>query len=510
MAIVVVDIGTTNIKTGIFNEDGRLLHSFTERVTLEVDASGRAEQNPYEIYSKVVSSLRQAAKFTKGEAEAIFFTSQMHSAMILDREGEPLSGLVTYLDTRPSQFIDEIDAESYELYQETGCPPLYVYPLIKIIYLRRLLNPRAGFKVAVSVKEFPLFKLTGHLAVDVSTASGAQMVDIRSLKWSEKAIEIAGLGEENLPELYIGEKEHLELSSEASTLTGFKKATPIYPGVSDAGAHSFGVIALERNVLALNVGTSAAIRVTEPSPVLDGRHMRFFSYYAGNSRWIVGGAVNNAGVAVEWFLRNFATAEEIVSETANIDRFTLLDIETRLSPPGANGLVFLPYLTGERFPIRDPYFRGAFYGASLSTTRNDMLRAIMEGVAFTLKMILEALKEHGLNPLLTHGGGGGLRIGTWRQIFSDVFGMPLYVVREHVEPTLVGGWIHYSLAQNRIGYREALALKDEILDGGAEPLAQNVEFYSKYFYLYFKFYQALKEYSREFHEFRKSLLKDFF
>jgi len=501
MPVVVVDIGTTNIKTGIFNEEGRLLHLFLERVNLEVDNTGKAEQNPYEIYSKVITSLRQASRVLSGEAEAIFFTSQMHSAMLLDKNGEPLSGLITYLDTRPSLIIDEIDLRDYELYRETGCPPLIVYPLPKIIYLRRIIKPRSQHKVAVSVKEFPLLRLTGQLVVDASTASGAQMVNIRNLKWSERAMELAQVTEENLPELLIGEKDHLELTSDAASLTGFRKGTPVYPGVSDAGAHSFGVLALDPDKLALNVGTSAAIRVTKPEPQVDKYEMRFFSYYAGNSRWIIGGAINNAGIAVEWFLRSFAAAEEIVSDTARIDKFALLDVEAQLSPPGANHLIFLPYLTGERFPVRDPFFRGAFYGASLSTTRNDILRAIMEGVAFTLKMIYNALRENGLNPSIIHGGGGGLRMKTWRQIFSDVFGMPLYVVREEAEPTLIGGWLHFSLATGRIGYKEAAGMHGEILQRGSTPDPLVNEFYSEYFQLYTKLYKVLKDYSREFHQF---------
>jgi len=509
MPTVVIDIGTTNIKTGIFDDNGQLLDLHYERVNLEVDATGRAEQDPYEIYSKVVASLRHASRVTGGEAEAIFFTSQMHSAMLLDKNGEPLSRLITYLDTRLSLHLDELSLKNHDLYHETGCPPLIIYPLPKIIYLKKILKPDTKHKIAVSVKEFPLLKLTGHLVVDASTASGAQMVDIHSLKWSEHAVSLAQLSEENLPELVIGEKDYLELTSDAASLIGFKKGTPVYPGVSDAGAHSFGVLAIEENTLALNVGTSAAIRLTKPEPQVDRYDMRFFSYYAGNSRWIIGGAINNAGIAVEWFLKSFATAEEIISDTARIDKFSLLDVEAQLSPPGANGLIFLPYLTGERFPIRDPYFRGALYGASLSTTRNDVLRAIMEGVAFTLKMIYNALQENGLNASIIHGGGGGLRMKTWRQIFSDIFGIPLLVVREDYEPTLIGGWLHFALANGLISYKEALYRFKEVLQDGANPDPFTSEFYSEYVNLFIKLYNTLRDYSREFHNFTKKHVKVF-
>ncbi|QOJ79179.1 gluconokinase [Infirmifilum lucidum] len=463
--LLAVDIGTTNLKAALFRvEDGRIIDSFSQKIPMYT-GGGIAEQDAeeiYRIYEKTVTYF--AKKEQSKRIRSIFLSSQMHAFGILSREGKPTTRLLTYFDTRSKESLPLINKIRYELYRETGCPPLHVYPLAKILLARSKgwLKPRD--KIMLSAKDYIILKTVGAHLLDFSTASGSQLLDIHNLKWSSLALELGGVDENQLPELLEGAEKPLNVSLEFARATGLSEDVELYAGVSDASANQLGVGATRSDTLAINLGTSAAVRFLVDKPVLDDEKMRFFLYYAGMGKYLVGGAVNNGGIVVEWYIKSLGRAEIEYSKLAGVDIYTIVDSIASKSPPGSNGLVALPFLLGgERFPIRNPEAKGLLYGLQFRHTRSDVLRALMEGVVFTLRMIYDALSEHGLRASTIKVGGNGSSLKTWRQIIADVFQVPVHRA-EFVESTLLGSLIHYSTArrvQVSLNIREDITYPNE-------------------------------------------------
>lgn len=491
--LLVVDIGTTNVKAGIFRHD-KIRPETT--CTRSVSRTPYGEQDLREIARAVIDVMKGAVKSCHNRVDAIFLTSQMHGLGVLSRKGEPISPLYTYLDARPVTFSEKLEREyGLNIYRETGCPPLFIYPLVKILWLKesRMIKTK-DVRFVVSAKDYVLLKLTGEYVTDVSTASGSQMVNIRTRGWSEIALNIAGVEESMLPVLMEGEIEEVNIKRSAADEIGLGYTIPVYPGISDAAGHNFGVGVFDSNSLALNIGTSAAVRVASERVLLDLPKMRIFNYYAGLGRWIVGGAVNNGGILIEWYKRNFAQPEEIAAQYLGVDVFSLIEKEALLSSPFPKGLLIIPFLSGERFPVRDPRIRGVIYGVTLETRTHDIARALMEGLAFTLRWIYDSLRENGVNPREIKASGGGAASELWRQIIADVFNLPVTYVGTK-DATLRGAALVYLLANGYIDLKDILrrARKKEYKVN--YPNYKNHLTYKEAYQLFKKLYYIMRDFS---------------
>lgn len=498
-----IDIGTTNIKAAVFGEDGKIYSQSLVEVNVYSDPSGAATQDLEEIYNATLEAARRAVRLSgkRREIGVIVFSSQMHGAAILSRDLRPLTPLFTYLDTRPYRYAEYIEREyGRKIYDETGCPPLFIYPLAKILWLKDVYEKiNWGEAVlAISAKDYVISKFTGEYLVDLSTASGSQLLDIRRLKWSNLALGIAEIGEESLPQLIEGEKTPMEISPEASGILGVKPDTSVLVGVSDAASHNFGVGLCSRDKLALNIGTSAAVRVASNTPITDSRGMRFFCYYAGFQKWLVGGAINNAGLVLRWYRDNLGGIEKAASEILGENVYEIISREAELAEPVPGGLLFLPFISGERFPIRDPNIRGVIYGLNLSHGKREIIRAAMEGVAFTLRWIYEAMQEEGIDVGNIRASGGGAKHRVWRGIIADVFNLPVTYIR-YENASLLGGAIvalralgHYSSLEEAIEHVSCIYETDTIA-----PNPNRVKKYREAYRMFKKLYKLLEKYSRE-------------
>jgi len=488
--LLAVDIGTTNVKGALFRVDeGKAIETFSQRITTYSDErTGAAEQDPEEIYRAFEKVLGYfAGKGYSKKIGAIFLSSQMHAFGTLSMEGRPSTRLLTYFDTRSREVLPLLNRVGYDLYLETGCPPLHVYPLAKIILARSKGWLSRADKVLLSAKDYIILKATGAHVLDLSTASGSQMLNVRTRRWSNLALELGGVDESQLPDLVEGSEKPLEISPALAKKVGLPEDTEVYAGASDASANQFGVGATKPDIVAINLGTSAAVRFLTDKPVFDDERMRFFLYYAGSGKYLAGGAVNNGGIVVEWFFRSLGRLESEFSAVSGLDAYTLIDSLASPSPPASNGLIALPFLHGgERFPIRNPDAKCIIYGLQFHHRRSDILRALLEGVAYTLKMIYDALCEHGLNARLAKIGGGASSLTVWRQIIADVFQMPVYRVKS-VESTLLGSLIHYTNAR---GALREFALPEDV----TQPIEENRETYANAYARYLKLIEKLSEF----------------
>ncbi|MEZ0345921.1 MAG: FGGY family carbohydrate kinase, partial [Infirmifilum sp.] len=282
-----LDIGTTNVKGAVFQLGrGIPLDSIARRVSLYTNEENMvAEQDPKEInlaVEEVISYFTK--KYGSDKISTIFLSSQMHAFGVMDGEGRPKTRLLTYFDTRSREVLPEIEVRSYELYTRTGCPPLHIYPLAKILLAKRRGWVTSSDKLLLSAKDYVIFKMTGQHALDLSTASGSQLLNVHQLKWDDLALEISGVDDAQLPEALEGSKTLLPLSGEFANKVGLSPEVEVYTGVSDATANQLGVGSVTHETIAINIGTSAAVRFLLPQPLIDDSRMRFFVYYAGNKK----------------------------------------------------------------------------------------------------------------------------------------------------------------------------------------------------------------------------------
>lgn len=480
MRILAVDIGTGSIKAAVFEDNFRL--SSMAKVELELGA----EQDLESMYGCFVKACRAVSVDSKSKCiDAMVLSGQMHGLACISRNGTPLTRLHTYLDIRPAVVIrfieDKIDG--YRLYTETGCPPLFIYPLAKLLWFR-LSKPNLFMesKWFLSAKDYIIYKLIGEPYIDRSTASGSQLLNIHSLNWNDTSLELAGVDESKLPKLYDGEKSFIELPRSIASNLGLDSSPMLFLGASDGALHSLGVGAISDGIAAVNIGTSGAFRLSSDKPVVDrSRDMRFFCYYLGYGIWIPGGAVNNAGLCLRWFrddvLGSRCSYEELISEAESVD----LDLSNPL---------ILPFLSGERFPVRNPYAKAVFFGLTLNHRRGHIVRALMEAPIYTLRWIADSMKENMLKARIARIGGGGSSSKLWRKICSSILDMRVeYVGFE--ESSLMGAAI---LAASGLGYynslKDALSVAVSIADVD-DPVQSEVEIYEKRYRLYRKLYDTI-------------------
>lgn len=436
-----VDVGTTTIKAGVVDGAGQVLRTAQKELEVLRDEQGRAEHDPHALFQAFVQVCREAAQ---GYAESIgllVLSGYQLSLLPLSRDGEPLAPIMTLLDTRPQESFPELlqRVDAQELYRRTGCPPLFIYPFSKLYWLKT--HRPSIFQEAwafTGVKDYLLHRLLGRLCTEASLATATQLMNLSTLQWDPYPLEVLGLSAERLPEVVPSDAVLGTLPPASRSLLGLSREVAVVPGVYDGGAVGLGLGAMEGRVGVINLGTTAMLRVAAPQPALDSQPlMRLQTCYLTSGHWFPGGAINNAGVVLRW-LRDNVLGLDYEAQSA----------EAASVPDPAN-LFFLPFLSGERNPQIGNVASGVFLGLRGHHRRGHLVRAAMEGVAFALRLVLEALRENGVAFQELRVGGGGARSAVWMQILASALGLPLQTTPV-AEPSLVGsamlGWValgHY-------------------------------------------------------------------
>lgn len=437
MRVLAVDIGTTNVKAAVVDENGKVLRAASRELALISPEPGAAEHSPREILAAVEETSRLAARGF--EVDAVALSCYQHGLMVVNSRCEPLTNALTHMDWRAARYVAEVEkrCDPTELYRRTGCPPLFVYALPKILWLK---SERPAFAAArfLLVKDFVIAKAVGEPYVDYGNASGSQLFNIRELRWDDLALEVAGLSEELLAEPVEGSETLCELPGAGAELFSVKPGTPLVPGTFDGAAQNLGLGAEGPEKAVLNLGTTAVVRLLGRIPVLDEKGMRTFCYYAAAGRWAFGGSTNNGGSVLRWLRDALGGLEVAAAETLDADPYDLLCAEAERAPPGSSGLVFIPFMAGERFPFRDPYARGVLLGLRYDHRKPHVVRAFMEGIAMVVRAIAEALANLGFKPARLLGCGGGLRSRLWAAIVASSTRTPVARVRGGEHASNVG------------------------------------------------------------------------
>lgn len=418
-----VDIGTTSTKAVLFNKQGKAIHRHGIEYPLHTPTPGTAEQDPEEIFQAVMKCIKEVAVSTKETISFVSFSSAMHSLILVDENDQPLTPSITWADNRSAAWAEKIKREmnGLEIYRRTGTPIHPMSPLVKLAWLKdekpELFGKAAKF---ISIKEFVFHRLFGKYVIDYSIASATGMFHLENLEWDEEALKVAGVAKDQLSIPVSTTERLVGLKSEYTEMLGLPADIPFVVGASDGVLSNLGVNAIEPGVVAVTIGTSGAIRAVTDRPVTDPKG-RIFCYALTDHHWVIGGPVNNGGMIFRWVRDELASGEVEVAKRLGKDPYEVLtDIASKVEP-GSEGLLFHPYMAGERAPLWNAKARGSFFGLGMHHKKEHMIRAVLEGIVMNLYSVLLALEELIGTPKRVQATGGFARSKLWRQMLADVF-----------------------------------------------------------------------------------------
>jgi gluconokinase len=425
--VIGVDIGTTSTKAVAFDIKGNALSSHSAGYELAEPEPGQAVQDPDQIYAAVIESIRETVAGLGGRAvSGLCFSAAMHSLVGLDPDGAPLTAVLTWADSRASAQAERIRAGAggLRLHRRTGTPVHPMSPLTKIVWFREQ-EPKLVEKVGhwVGIKELVLLRMCNALVIDHSIASATGLLDIHRLEWDPEALTLAGISAEQLSELVPTTSILRSLTDEAASQVGLPPETPVVVGASDGPLANLGVGAVHPGMAACSIGTSGAMRVMVEKPAVDPLG-GVFCYALTEDRWVVGGAINNGGVVLEW------AGDTLAPDLGDEPEEQLLELASR-APVGSGGLIMLPYLLSERAPHWSALPRGAYIGLTRAHRREHLIRAALEGVCMQLGLVLHAMRSAGNEVREIRATGGFARSPLWRQMLADVLGMEIKFPEGH-------------------------------------------------------------------------------
>jgi xylulokinase len=425
-----IDVGTGGTRAVLLDEAGRVVASATsEHAPMSAPQIGWAEQDPNDWWRATCAVVREClerAGVRPDEIAGIGLTGQMHGMVLLDAAGEVLRPSIIWCDQRTEEQCCAITEKvgAPRLIELTANPALTNFTLTKIWWVQQH-EPETWSRVQTVLlpKDYVRFRLTGARACDVADASGTLLLDVAHRRWSTPMMEISSVRAEMLPKVLESTEITGEISEEGARATGLRAGTPVVAGAGDQAAGAVGMGIVRPGAVSATIGTSGVVFAATSAPTLDPQGRIHTFCHAVPGRWHVMGVTQSAGYSLRWFRDEFCAGQD--GNRASYDQLTA---EAAKTNPGADGLLWLPYLMGERTPYLDPDARGALVGLTAQHARGHVVRAILEGVAFSLRDTLTIFRELKLPIESIRLGGGGARGSLWRQIQADVYGMPVEIL----------------------------------------------------------------------------------
>lgn len=475
MRYISLDIGTTNVKGIVYDDFGRVVATTDRKSILNQPQPGYREQDAAEVLWHVRSVIKELVSKIHQAREQCGFISlsaYMHSLVLLDENDAPLTPIVLWNDARAQQYAvkGETDGKGLEIYKRTGTPIHPMSPLYKIIYYREE-EPElfAKAKRFVSIKEMLLHEMTGEWVVDHAIASATGLFNIHDLNWDPMALDYAGIDASMLSRPLPTTHVMHELTDTFIQDAGLKQSIPVVLGASDGCLANLGSHGLEPGTAVCTIGTSGALRIVSNQPLIDDQ-ARTFSYLLTEDLYVSGGALNNGGIAYEW-LRKALVYPEHLDEV----------FEDRDPRDFGRGLLFLPFLSGDRAPYWDADLRACFIGLSNEHTRDDMLVAGVEGICYALRDVFDVLLEAGDQEVnVVYANGGFTNSNQWLQILTDILERPLRISDQGDGP-LFGGFL---LGLKAIGVIDSLDEAEQYFASGQEFLPRRPNRHGVKFPLY--------------------------
>jgi xylulokinase len=483
--ILAHDLGTTGNKASLFDDQGRLVASHTEHYPVHYTQAGWAEQDPLDWWRAVTTSTRALlaeAKVDPADIAAVTFSGQMMGIVLIDAAGQPLRSAIIWADQRAVEEAETIGARCglEHVYRRTGHRVSPAYLAAKILWVKQhqpdLYRQARKFLCA---KDFVAFKLTGRCATDYSDASGSNLFDLTQRTWSARLIDALGLDAGVLPEIHASTDVLGEVTRAASEATDLKIGTPVVLGGGDGACATAGAGVIAPGDAYCNIGSSAWISFASAAPLFDPQQRTFTFHHLHPRLFTPMGTMQAAGGARDWLAQLIGTAtDEELAQVAS----------------GCDGALFLPYLIGERSPWWNPQARGAFVGLAMNHSRAALARAALEGVAYNLRLILDALESQGAALPAIRLIGGGAQSPVWQQILADVFARPIHLLDLRSEASSWGAAVAGGIGVGVYAGWEIAKARAEVKTV-IDPLPANVAMYAERLAVFTETYHALKNLS---------------
>jgi xylulokinase len=431
-----IDIGTGGTRAIMVDSAGRVIATCTaEHVAFASPQTGWAEQDPADWWQACCKAVRQVLAQSRTDATEIAgvgFSGQMHGAVLLDEAGQVLCPALIWCDQRTAEEARELTATIGEsqIIAWTCNPALTNFTLTKLLWVRRH-RPQVfeRFRRLQLPKDYVRFRLTGEYAMDVADASGTLLLDVAGRHWSKEMAAAAEIDSRVLPPLFESSQICGVVSAAGAAATGLRPGTPVVAGAGDQAAGAVGLGIVGAGMVHATIGTSGVVFASTDRPALDARGRVHTFCHAVPGRWHVMGVTQAAGLSLRWFRDRFgATGHDSGDPEESGDPYDRLCAEAAAAPPGCDGVLWAPYLMGERTPHLDPHARAALVGLAASHGRGHIIRAILEGVAFSLRDTFSIFDEMNVPVTNVRLGGGGARSPLWRQIQADVYARPVEIV----------------------------------------------------------------------------------
>ena len=498
-----IDIGTSGTKTLICDRGGKVLATATAAHDIASPKPGWSEQEPGQWWSATVDATRRLvskAKIKAAQVSAIGLSGQMHGSVFLDdspsESAEALRPALLWNDQRTVNECAELEKAAgsrRKLIEMTGNPALTGFQAPKILWLRKH-EPRVfeRTKHVLLPKDYIRYRMTGEYATEVGDASGTSLLDVKKRRWNKELIGRLHLDATLLPRCHESHEVSGKLTKWAAEQLGLKAGTPVVGGSGDqpAGAVGNGIVA--SGIVSATMGTSGVVFAHADRPVYDSRGRVHTMCAAVKGKWCVFGCMLSAGGSFQWFRNALGQPEVTAAKRKDIDPYDLLVAEAEHAAPGAEGLQFLPYLTGERCPHADPYARGGWIGLTARHTRRDMIRALLEGVTFGMNDAVRVIRGMSIAVDTIRLSGGGARSQFWRQLQTDIYNTPTAVINSEEGPAYgvailagVGTGVWSSVPDAC-----AAAIKEVERLSPDEP---NARLYARAYRQYRRLYPALKD-----------------
>ncbi len=483
--ILGLDIGTTGVKGVLINEKGEIVIIATSEYSLSTPFPNWAEQDPEDWWNATKDVISQIGRqFPLNKIKGIGLTGQMHGAVFLNKDGKVLRPAILWCDQRTSKEAKEIEEiiGKKEIINFTANPPLTGFTAPKILWVRK--NEPEIYERTRKIllpKDYIRFRLSGEFASDVTDSSGTSLFDVEKRIWSKEVLERLKIDLELLPTVYESIEITGKISEIGSKETGLKTGTPLVAGAGDQSAAGVGNGVIEEGIISVTLGTSGVVFASTNFPKIDPEGRLHTFCHALPSTWHLMGVMLSAGGSLRWFRDNFCEGAS----------YNIIIEEAKKVPPGSEGIIFLPYLMGERTPHKDPFAKGVIFGISGYHKKGNILRAVMEGITFGLLDSLSLIEKMKVPINQIRLSGGGARSPFWCQMQSDIFG------KEAVKLNIEEGSSFGAALLASVGTGIFPSLKDACqkvikIKETYKPDLKNHSLYQKYYQIYQDLYPALK------------------
>jgi len=496
--VIGVDCGTSGTKTVLFDETGAVIASATVEYPMYQPKNGYAEQKPSDWAGAMINTIKSVmakSGVNKEDVKGIGISGQMHGLVLLDKNNNVLRDSIIWCDQRTSAEVEQMNSlvGCEKLVEITANPALTGWTAAKLLWVKNN-EPEIYSRTAhiLLPKDYLRFILTGEYATDVSDASGMQLLDVPNRCWSSELLSAFEIDRSWLGRVYESCEVTGTLTKSMADELGLCAGTSVVGGAGDNAAAAVGTGVVSDGKAFTTIGTSGVVFAHTSEIAVDKRGRIHTCCAAVPGAWHVMGVTQAAGLSLKWFRDNFCMAEKDTAKLMGVDEYYLMDKEVEQVPPGSNRLLYLPYLMGERTPHLDAAARGVFFGLSGIHTRRDMLHAVMEGVAYSLRDCIEVFRDMNIaiTDMMACGGGGSSPL--WRSMLADLYKCDVKTSASKEGPALgaailasVGCGL-YSSVEEACG---AIVRTDNI----CSPDLQRIQLYDSYYQLYREIYPALRD-----------------